>query len=60
MTAKEAMDIGMLIAEAHTAVALDILRVKPEATHAEMLRGCQVWLGSAIMKEICRLMPDEK
>lgn len=52
MNSHQAMEIGMKIAEHHTAAALDILRVKPDATHYEMLRGTQVWLGAEIMKAL--------
>ena len=53
MDSKEAMATAMSIAEEHTKVALDILRVKPDATIDEALRGTQVWLGAKIMKAIC-------
>lgn len=52
MDSKEAMDIGMNIAERHTAAALDILRVKPDATLQEALRGTQIWLAAQIMVEL--------
>jgi hypothetical protein len=59
MTAKEAMNIGMEIAEAHTKTTLDIFRVKPDATIEEALRGTQVWLGSKIMMALCKVAPNE-
>lgn len=53
MDAKRAMEIGMEIAESHSAACLELLNVKPDATHKEMLLGAQVWLGTKIMRAIC-------
>lgn len=60
MTHREAIDLGMAIAEKHTAACLELRNFKPEATADEMLRGCQVWLAAEIMKVLRPQITDAK
>jgi hypothetical protein len=59
MDAEEAIKIGVRIAEEHMQVVLSIREVKPDATMEEALKGCVVWLGAKIMKEIQRAVNEE-
>lgn len=53
MEAKEAMTIGMKIAERHMKAVAEMYAAKPDVTAEEALRGTKVWLGAEIMKALC-------
>lgn len=50
MTAKEAMDIGIKIAENHQLAVLAMASGFPEVTLEKLLHGNKVWLAAEIMK----------
>ena len=59
MTAHEAMEIGMRIAEKHTRAVLDLYEYDgtQDVTIDQALKGAQVWLAAEIMRA---LPHDEK
>jgi hypothetical protein len=52
MTSKEAMEIGMKIADDHQAAVLDMLKNFPETTIEQALRGNSVWLATKLMRAL--------
>jgi hypothetical protein len=58
MTAKEAMEIGIKIAEDHQTAVLAMAGSFPEVTLEELLHGNKVWLATEVMKAMQRAEGD--
>lgn len=56
MTAKEAMEIGIKIAEDHQSAVLAMSEHFPEIKLEKLLHGNKVWLAAQIMKAMQEVM----